>query len=126
MVGSLCWEPGICVPQEAWNAVPANQQRLIRKFLSARGREVREETAGFGLKGLVHMKAAKAYLCELNPVDIRICVGNESVRHFDSVSISVDNASSRREAMTIFREWLEDLYAVGINEHSVEEFNRGR
>lgn len=126
VVGGLAWSPGVSLPIAAWKAVPSNQKRLIRAYLRERGRSIREETFGESDEGVVHLRISKAILCELAPIDVRICVGNESVRHFDSVSISIDNASSRREAMTIFREWLEDLVAVGINEHSVEEFNRGR
>lgn len=122
IVGGVTWMGGMFIPMCGWYRLTRYQRRKVTKWLAERGRLVREQQVHDG-RGMVHVgRPQKAEIARLTFDDVHICIGNEAVRHYDIVSVRIDNVSDRKEALAIFREWLADLCAVGLDPDSVEEF----
>lgn len=122
VVDGITWLEGIFIPRYRWFLLTQYERRKVTKWLAKRGRLVREQQVHDG-RGMVHVgRPQKAEIARLVFDDVHICVGNEAVRHYDIVSVRIDNVSSRKDALAIFREWLADLCAVGLDPDSVEEF----
>lgn len=124
-IEGVMWFDGICIPVARWKKLTQAQRDQVVEFLAKKGRVIREQTQGTG-RGMIHLpKMRKAEVSELTSDSIHICVSSEFVRHYDIVSVRIDNAYSRKAAVQIFREWLQDMTQAGLNEHSMHELARG-